>query len=116
MKKKNSARPRTTPAIDTEAFDYLNVRLKSERGTIHNFCMLAMEDGMSPEAAVVSLMRWCVSQNSLCPVHKPEAVLAGELKALHQRLTEALMQVGIPVDHINGAADDDAGEEWKKTV
>ena len=115
MKKKNSARKGTSaPAIDTEAFDYLNVRLKSERGTIHNFCMLAMEDGMSPEAAVVSLMRWCVSQNSLCPVHKPEAVLAGELKALHHRLTEALIHVGIPVDHIKG--DDDAGEEWKKTV
>ena len=45
---------------------------------------------------------------------KPEAVLAGELKALHHRLTEALIHVGIPVDHIKG--DDDAGEEWKKTV
>lgn len=83
---------------DHDRFDYLFTQLQMEKGILPSFYALASQDGMKPDEALMTMIRWAVSQGTLCPITEANQVLVPELEALHRQLTQTLRSVKIRVD------------------
>lgn len=88
----------------------LRVRLTDSEAAA--FAALCEKDGMKPCHALAVLARWAAAQNSLCPVAKPDAILAEVLGNVQKSFQHAVAQINARL----GKPDDDDtdGADWWK--